>query len=84
MTTKLTLSLEENVIKEAKSLAKTKGKSLSNLVENYLKALILQKQNAEIEISPAIKNLVGCIKPNDDDLDYKNSVAEEIYKKYQK
>jgi hypothetical protein len=84
MTTKLTLSLEENVIKEAKTLAKTKGKSLSNLVENYLKALILQKQNAEIEISPAIKQLVGCIKPLDDDLDYKNSVAEEIYKKYQK
>lgn len=84
MTTKLTLSLEEDVIKEAKTLAKTKGKSLSNLVENYLKALILQKQNAEIEISPAIKHLVGCIKPLDDDLDYKNSVAEEIYKKYQK
>ena len=84
MTTKLTLSLEENVIKEAKTLAKTKGKSLSNLVENYLKALILQKQNAEIEISPAIKHLVGCIKPLDDDLDYKNNVAEEIYKKYQK
>lgn len=84
MTTKLTLSLEENVIKEAKSLAKMKGKSLSNLVENYLKALILQKQNTEIEISPAIKQLVGCIKPLDDNLDYKNIVAEEIFKKYQK
>lgn len=84
MTTKLTLSLEENVIKEAKSVAKMKGKSLSNLVENYLKTLILQKQNTEIEISPAIKHLVGCIKPLDDNLDYKNIVAEEIFKKYQK
>ena len=84
MTTKLTLSLEENVIKEAKSLAKMKGKSLSNLVENYLKALILQKQNTEIEISPTVKKLVGCVKPVDDNINYKEVVTEEIFKKYQK
>lgn len=85
MTTKLTLSLDEDVIKEAKSLAKLKGKSLSSLVENYLKALIHQKsEENKTEISPSIKSLVGCIKPLDDDLDYKNIVAEEIFKKYQK
>lgn len=85
MTTKLTLSLEEDVIKEAKTLAKRNGKSLSNLIENYLKSLIYQKsEEPRTEISPIIKELVGCIKPLDDNLNYKNIVAEEIFKKYQK
>jgi metal-responsive CopG/Arc/MetJ family transcriptional regulator len=84
MTTKLTLSLEESVIKEAKSVAKNKGKSLSNLIENYLRSLIQQKENRENEISPSIKKLVGCVKPVDDNINYKEVVAEEIFKKYQK
>jgi hypothetical protein len=83
MTTKLTLSLEENVIKEAKVLAKTKGKSLSGLVENYLKSLIDQKnkENAD-EISPFIRSLLGCVPQIEGDPDYKEVVAEELVKKY--
>ncbi len=84
MTTKLTLSLEESVIKEAKSVAKNKGKSLSNLIENYLRSLIQQKENSEIEISPVVKKLVGCVKPIDSNSNYKEVVAEEIFNKYQK
>ena len=38
MTTKLTLTIEEKVISSAKKYAQKKGKSLSNLVENYLKS----------------------------------------------
>lgn len=85
MTTKLTLSLEDEVIKEAKILAKTRGKSLSNLIENYLKVLISQKKSEDlIEISPKIKRLVGCVPQLNQDSDYKKVVAEEIFKKYQK
>ncbi len=84
MTTKLTLSLEESVIKEAKSVAKNKGKSLSNLIENYLRLLIQQKGNSEIEISPVVKKLVGCVKPIGSNGNYKEVVAEEIFNKYQK
>jgi len=40
MATKLTLSVEENVIKRAKSYAKNAGRSLSELIENYLIYLI--------------------------------------------
>lgn len=39
MTTKLTLSIESSVIEQAKNYAKAHNKSLSRLIENYLKSL---------------------------------------------
>jgi len=36
MTTKLTLTIEDTVIDSAKKYARQKGKSLSDIVENYL------------------------------------------------
>ncbi|WP_395044133.1 DUF6364 family protein [Flavobacterium sp.] len=82
MNTKLTLSLDEIVIKEAKTLAKKKGKTLSGLIENYLKSLLEKKEINEDDISEKVMNLVGCIKPIDEELDYKKVVSDEIYKKY--
>jgi len=37
MATKLTLSIDEDVIKKAKQVSRRKGKSLSKMVEEYLK-----------------------------------------------
>lgn len=81
MNTKLTLSLEEKVISEAKSIAKKNGKSLSGLIEDYLRVLIRQKDVSQ-EISPEVKRLVGRIKPVGEN--YKDAVADEIFNKYQK
>ncbi len=39
MTTKLTLTIEDTVIISAKKYTQKKGKSLSNLIENYLKSI---------------------------------------------
>ena len=39
MNTKLTLTIEQDVIEKAKKYAKDKERSLSSLIENYLKAL---------------------------------------------
>ena len=39
MTTKLTLTMEDKVIDSAKKYAQKNGKSLSHLVENYLKSI---------------------------------------------
>ena len=39
MTTKLTLTVEESTIKKAKLYAKHTGRSLSELIENYLETL---------------------------------------------
>ena len=39
MNTKLTLTIEQSVIEKAKKYAKNKERSLSDLIENYLKSL---------------------------------------------
>ena len=43
MTTKLTLSLDKEVIESAKEYAKSQGRSLSNVIEEYLKLVTKQK-----------------------------------------
>ena len=45
MTTKLTLSIESSVIEQAKNYAKAHNKSLSRLIENYLKSLSEPKES---------------------------------------
>lgn len=69
MTTKLTLTVEESVIKKAKSYAKHTGRSLSELVENYLDTLT-NGDIVEQDISPKLQKLAGAVKlPPDFDED---------------
>lgn len=80
MTTKLTLTIDDSVIAMAKSYAKQTGKSLSDIVENYLMSLT-SKEKKEEEISPRIMNLVGAVKlPKD--FDYKKELGKAIAKKH--
>ena len=48
MNTKLTLSIEQSLIEKAKRYAKGKGRSLSDIVENYLK--IITRETKDIDI----------------------------------
>ncbi len=57
MDTKLTLKLDQEIIERAKKYASNKKLSLSRLIENYLNALVSEKSNDEIEISPFVKSL---------------------------
>ena len=69
MTTKLTLTVEESVIKKAKLYAKHTGRSLSDLVENYLDNLTEEKADNE-QVSPKLKKIIGAVKlPADFDED---------------
>ena len=61
MGTKLTLTIEESVIKRAKSYAKKSGRSLSELIENYLFSLT-EPTVTEDGISPKLRELAGNIK----------------------
>lgn len=80
MTTKLTLTIDEDVIKIAKTYAHRKGRSLSDLIESYLKILTSATSNEE-DFSPRVKKLMGTIKlPRD--FDYKKNLADELTKKY--
>lgn len=48
MNTKLTLTLEEDVIQRAKKYAKKKGRSLSDIIETYLKIITSEESNLAI------------------------------------
>jgi hypothetical protein len=61
MTTKLTLTVEQTVIKKAKSYAKHTGRSLSELVENYLDTLTEDSDHTH-KLSPRLKKIVGVVK----------------------
>jgi hypothetical protein len=80
MTTKLTLTIDDSVIAIAKKYAKQNGKSLSDIVENYLMSLS-SKGNTEENISPNILKLMGSIKLPDN-FDYKKELTKGLAKKY--
>jgi hypothetical protein len=70
MNTKLTLTLKKEIIDQAKKYASDKGRSLSEMVENYFKYLTSQKdENSSDTISPRIQKLRGIIKV-DKNFDY--------------
>lgn len=74
--------MEDNVIEAAKKYARHKGKSLSNIVETYLK-VIGQQEKSNNEISPKVLKLKGVIKLPEG-YDYKNELADALSKKYGK
>lgn len=69
MTTKLTLTIEKEVIERAKRYAKSTGRSLSELIEAYLESIV-QEDNGGQRMSKKLKGLVGSVKlPKDFDED---------------
>jgi len=85
---KLTLSLKKRVIKKAKLYAKKQGRSLSDLVENYLMAITTKEKIDEEDfmskISPEIRELVGIAGKAPKNFNYKKEVEEYLTKKYLK
>jgi hypothetical protein len=81
MDTKLTLNVDSDLVQHAKSYAREKGRSLSDLFEMYLKALINKKETSEEELTPKVKSLLGSFKMPED-FDYKNELSEQLSNKY--
>lgn len=88
MDTKLTLSIDINTVNRAKKYAKRQGRSLSDLVENYLMAITANVKIDEDEfmsqISPEIRELVGIASKVPKDIDYKKIVEDYLVEKYLK
>jgi hypothetical protein len=80
MTTKLTLTMEDHVIASAKIYAAKKGKSLSGIVENYLKT-ISSDEKTNIALSPKVAKMMGVIKLPED-FDHKKELANLLASKY--
>ena len=60
MKTKLTLTIENGVFERAKSYAKQTGRSLSELIAQYLDSLT--RDSTSEAISPKLKKLMGAVK----------------------
>ncbi len=82
MNTKLTLTLDKEIIEMAKVYAKEKGQSLSEMVENFFKLVTVSRRRInEKQLSPRVKKLRGIIK-TDEIIDYKKILTEELSGKY--
>ena len=81
MNTKLTLTLEAEVIEAAKNYAAMNGRSLSDLVENYLKSLPVKKEPKSTKYSPKVQKLKGII-TLPEDFDHKKLMSEELTKRH--
>ncbi|MGI9281243.1 MAG: DUF6364 family protein [Endozoicomonas sp.] len=77
---KLTLTVDPEVVKQAKVYAASQQQSLSNLVENFLKSLPKSEESEEIKLHGVVAELSGVIKEKDlADLDHYEVYLQEKY-----
>ena len=81
MNTKLTLTIEQTIIEKAKKYANSKGRSLSDIIENYLKAITKEEGLEKVELTPIVKSLKGSFNAPKD-MDYKKELTKSLAKKY--
>ncbi len=81
MNTKLTLTIERSLIDKAKRYAKGKERSLSDIVENYLKVITKEGHARVIDSTPIASSLKGSFKAPKD-FNYKKELAKGLSEKY--
>lgn len=87
MNTKLTLSIDQQLIEKAKREAKSRGTSLSALVTAYLKTIThpnAKESLAEVPISSTVAALRGSIRLNENVKPYKKTIHEYREEKWGK
>ena len=78
MTTKLTLTVEKSIIERAKVYAKSTGRSLSEIIENYLENITNDYDDADL--SPKLRNIVGAVqlpKDFDEETELRNALEKK-------
>jgi hypothetical protein len=81
MNTKLTLTIEQTIIEKAKKYANDKGRSLSDIIENYLKAITKEDAVESIDLTPIVKSLKGAFKAPKD-FNYKKELSKRLAEKH--
>jgi len=81
MGAKLTLRLDETLIKNAKRLARTRKISLSRMVSDYFKSISAQ-QKKEIVDSPILSEITGILPSKADNKKLLKSYKKHIEDKY--
>ena len=78
MTTKLTLRIDEELIKAAKKYSAQKGKSVSKLVTEYFQLITNEKLKEEENLTPTVRSLKGILKGKElTEQDYKKHLEEK-------
>lgn len=62
MQTKLTLRMDEEIIKKAKIIARKNGKSLSKIVADYFSSIQIEGQKDQEQLTPGVRSLKGLFK----------------------
>ncbi len=82
MDVKLTLKLDKLVIEGAKKYASSHNRSLSRMIESYLKSLIEKDPSKDdIEISSFVKSMATGVKLPED-FDYKKAYGDYLLEKH--
>jgi len=81
MNTKLTLTIDQETIVKAKKYARNKKRSLSDIVENYLRVITREHNKERNESAPVVKSLKGAFNAPRD-FDYKKELQKRLTEKY--
>jgi hypothetical protein len=74
MSDKLTLRIEDQLIKKAKKIAHHRGKSLSRLVSEYFQYITSSENTDHLTLPPHVKSLYGSLSDS--------QIKESDYKEY--
>ncbi len=78
MKTKLTLRLDEELIKKAKEYSANSGKPISKIVADLFTVIENEQIKKEYKITPAVKSLKGILRRKKiDETDYKKHLEEK-------
>lgn len=80
MNTKLTLSLDRDIIEQAKEFARSRHQSLSKLIEGYLRQLAGSK-DMKAPVTPIVAQLSGVLNAGKVG-DHKREYADYLVDKY--
>ena len=78
---KLTLTVDPDVVKQAKAYAAGQQQSLSKLVENYLRTLPASTGELQVKLTGVTAELAGVI--DEKDLERVENYTNYLQKKYQ-
>ena len=81
MNTNLTLTIEHSIIEKAKKYATNKNRSLSDIIENYLKVITNEEKTNDVEVTSLVKSLKGSFKASKN-FDYKKELSKSLTQKY--
>ncbi len=78
MNTKLTLRLDDDLIRVAKKYARRSGKSVSRLVADYFALIDADTASTDAELTPRVRALLGALTgSNVDEQDYGRHLVDK-------